>query len=381
MGELVKQGWKPKRTIIYCAWDGEEPGLLGSTEWVETHVEELRKHAVVYINSDSNSRGYFELEGSHTLEHFINDVARDVQDPETKLSIWKRSQLQEIEGAKTPEAQNEVRNRHDLRLDMLGGGSDHAPFINFAGVASLGIGFGGEDGGGIYHSIYDDFYWYTHFSDTNFVYGRALAQAGGTSIMRMADADLLPLQFTDFADDVKMYVTEVKKFAVEQREEIRRKNQEIAEGIYEATSDPKLTWVTPKPEEMPPHINFAPLDNAVESVERSSAEYQKALERLNANGGAALATSSLAEVNALLIQSEHKLTTPEGLPGRFWYKHELYAPGVYTGYAAKAIPAVREALEQKKWQQAEDAAARVAKVLQNESQLIAEATAKLSAIH
>ncbi len=238
LGELVKQGWKPKRTIIYCAWDGEEPGLLGSTEWVETHVEELRKHAVVYINSDSNSRGYFELEGSHTLEHFINDVARDVQDPETKLSIWKRSQLQEIEGAKTPEAQNEVRNRHDLRLDMLGGGSDHAPFINFAGVASLGIGFGGEDGGGIYHSIYDDFYWYTHFSDTNFVYGRALAQAGGTSIMRMADADLLPLQFTDFADDVKMYVTEVKKFAVEQREEIRRKNQEIAEGIYEATSDP-----------------------------------------------------------------------------------------------------------------------------------------------
>jgi N-acetylated-alpha-linked acidic dipeptidase len=381
LGEMVKQGWKPKRTIIYCAWDGEEPGLLGSTEWVETHVEELRKHAVVYINSDSNGRGYFELEGSHTLEHFINDVARDVQDPETKLSIWKRSQLREIEEAKTPEVQNEVRNRHDLRLDMLGGGSDHAPFINFAGVASLGIGFGGEDGGGIYHSIYDDFYWYTHFSDTNFVYGRALAQAGSTSIMRMADADLLPLQFSDFADDVKMYVTEVKKFSLEQREEIRHKNQEIADGMYEATSDPKLTWIAPKPEEMPPHINFAPLDNAVESVERSSAEYQKVLERLNSNGGAALASSSLAEVNALLIQSEHKLTTPEGLPGRFWYKHELYAPGVYTGYAAKAIPAVREALEQKKWQQAEDAAARVAKVLQNESQLIADATAKLSAIH
>jgi N-acetylated-alpha-linked acidic dipeptidase len=178
---------------------------------VETHVEELRKHAVLYINSDSNARGFFELEGSHTLEHFINDVARDVQDPETKLSIWKRAQLREMENAKTPEAQREVRDRHDLRLDMLGGGSDHAPFINFAGVASLGIGFGGEDGGGIYHSIYDDFYWYTHFSDTNFVYGRALAQAGATSIMRMADADLLPLQFTDFSDDVKMYVTEVKK--------------------------------------------------------------------------------------------------------------------------------------------------------------------------
>ncbi len=381
LGELVKQGWKPKRTIIYCAWDGEEPGLLGSTEWVETHADELRKHAVVYINSDSNGRGYFELEGSHSLEHFINDVARDVQDPETKLSIWKREQLNEISEAKTPDAQAEVRNRRDLRLEMLGGGSDHAPFINFAGVASLGIGFGGEDGGGIYHSIYDDFYWYTHFSDTNFVYGRALAQAGGTAIMRMADADLLPLQFTDFADDVKMYVTEVKKFSVDQREEIRRKNQEIIDGVYEATSDPKLNWVTPKKEEMPPYINFAPLDNAVESLQHSSAEYQKVLERVSANGGAALASNSLQEVNALLMQSEHKLTTPEGLPGRFWYKHELYAPGVYTGYAAKAIPAVREGLEQKKWKQAEDAAARVAKVLENEAQLISEAAAKLAAIH
>ncbi len=381
IGELVKQGWKPKRTIIYCAWDGEEPGLLGSTAWVETHADDLRKHAVVYINSDSNSRGYFALEGSHTLEHFINDVARDVQDPETKLSAWKRDQLKEIEGAKTPEALRELRSRHDLRLEMLGGGSDHAPFINFAGVASLGIGFGGEDGGGIYHSIYDDFYWYTHFSDKDFVYGRALAQAGSTSVVRMADADLLPFQFSDFADDVKMYVREVEKFADKQREEIQEKNEKLAEGMYEATADPRYAWVTPKKEEVPPHLNFAPLDNAVESLERSSAEYQKALEGVSANGGAALASASLKEVNEMLIQCEHKLTTPEGLPGRFWYKHELYAPGVYTGYAAKAIPAVREGLEQKKWKEAEDSAARVARVLESEAQHISAAAAKLSAVH
>jgi len=381
IGELVKQGWKPKRTIIYCAWDGEEPGLLGSTEWVETHADELRKHAVVYINSDSNGRGYFALEGSHSLEHFINDVARDVQDPETKLSAWKRDQLKEIEGAKTPEALRELRSRHDLRLEMLGGGSDHAPFINFAGVASLGIGFGGEDGGGIYHSIYDDFYWYTHFSDKDFVYGRALAQAGSTSVVRMADADLLPFQFSDFADDVKMYVREVEKFADKQREEIQETNQKLAEGMYEATADPRYSWVTPKKEEVPPHLNFAPLDNAVESLERSSAEYQKALDRVSANGGAALASASLKEVNEMLIQCEHKLTTPEGLPGRFWYKHELYAPGVYTGYAAKAIPAVREGLEQKKWKEAEESAARVAKVLESEAQHISAAAAKLVAVH
>jgi len=381
IGELLKQGWKPKRTILYCAWDGEEPGLLGSTEWVETHADELRKHAVVYINSDSNGRGYFALEGSHSLEHFINDVARDVQDPETKLSAWKREQLKEIEGAKTPEALRELRSRHDLRLEMLGGGSDHAPFINFAGVASLGIGFGGEDGGGIYHSIYDDFYWYTHFSDKDFVYGRALAQAGSTSVVRVADADLLPFQFSDFADDVKMYVREVEKFADKQREEIQETNQKLAEGMYEATADPRYSWVTPKKEEVPPHLNFAPLDNAVESLERSSAEYQKALDRVSANGGAALASASVKDVNEMLIQCEHKLTTPEGLPGRFWYKHELYAPGVYTGYAAKAIPAVREGLEQKKWKEAEESAARVAKVLENEAQHISAAAAKLSAVH
>ena len=380
MGELMKQGWKPKRTIIYCAWDGEEPGLLGSTEWVETHVDELRKHAVMYVNSDSNDRGYLEMEGSHTLEHFMNDVARDVQDPETKLSVWKRAQLKEIEDATSTDERRELRERHDMRLDMLGGGSDHAPFINFAGVASLGIGYGGEDHGGIYHSIYDDFYWYTHFADYDFVYGRALSQTGGTAVMRMADADLLPFQFADFADDVKMYVHEVEKFAGQQRDEIQERNQKIQEGVFEATADPRETWVTPKKEELPPHLNFAPLDNAVEDLSRSSAEYQKALDRASANGGAVLASASLQEINGLLIQSERKLTTPEGLPGRFWYKHELYAPGAYTGYAAKAIPAVRENLEQKKWKEAEQAAARVAQVLENESALINSAAAKLSAI-
>jgi N-acetylated-alpha-linked acidic dipeptidase len=380
MGELVQQGWKPKRTLIYCAWDGEEPGLLGSTEWVETHVDELRKHAVMYVNSDSNNRGYLEIEGSHTLEHFANDVARDIQDPETKLSAWKRAQLREIANASSAEERHELRERHDMRLDMLGGGSDHAPFINFAGIASLGIGYGGEDHGGIYHSIYDDFYWYTHYSDYDFIYGRALCQTGGTIMMRMADADLLPFQFANFADDVKLYVREVEKFASQQRDEIQERNLKIQEGVFDATADPRETWVTPKKEEMPPHLNFAPLDNAVENLTRSSAEYQKVLERVSANGGAALGGASVQKVNQLLIQSERRLTTPEGLPGRFWYKHQLYAPGAYTGYAAKAIPAVRENLEQKKWKEAEQAAARVAQVLESETELIDGATAKLSAV-
>ena len=262
---------------------------------------------------------------------------------------------------------------------MLGGGSDHAPFNNFAGVAALGIGFGGEDGGGIYHSIYDDFYWYTHFSDTDFSYGRALSQVGGTAMMRLADADLLPFEFGDFADDVQMYVREVKKFAGEQQEEVSEKNREIEEGAYTATADPREKYVPPTKQDVPPHLNFAPLDNAVDKLNASAAEYGKALNAASANGGAVLAKASLQNLNEMLIQSEHKLTTPEGLPGRFWFKHELYAPGAYTGYAAKAIPAVREALEQKKWKQAEEAAARVAKVLEAEAGLISEAAAKLTA--
>ena len=208
MGALLKQGWRPKRTILFCAWDGEEPGLLGSTEWVETHQDELRKNAVMYVNSDSNGRGFLGMEGSHTLEHFINGVARDVPDPETGLSVWKRAQLREISGTRSESQRQELRTRPDLRIGALGSGSDYTPFLDFAGIASLDLGFGGESGGGIYHSIYDDFYWYTHFGDTDFVYGRALAQVSGTALMRMADAELLPFEFRDFADTVHTYLGE-----------------------------------------------------------------------------------------------------------------------------------------------------------------------------
>jgi N-acetylated-alpha-linked acidic dipeptidase len=379
LGELVKSGWKPKRTIIYCAWDGEEPGLLGSTEWAEQHYDELRAHAVAYINSDSNSRGYFGVEGSHTLEKFSNDVARDVSDPETKLSIWKRDQLHEIATARTAEQREEIRRRADLRIPALGSGSDYTAFLQHDGVASLNFGFGGEDGGGIYHSIYDDFYWYTHFSDTDFVYGRALAQAGGTAIMRLADADLLPFEFGDFADTVQTYLKELKALAQKTQDEIRERNREIEEGVFQATNDPRRPLVPPPVEAVPPHLNFAPLENAVDTLNRRAGEYRKALEQLNAKGGAAPAAASLAEVNKLLIESERRLTNAEGLPSRPWFKHQLYAPGFYTGYAVKTVPAVREAIELKQWKQADEAIVVVAHVLENEAALISSAATKLSA--
>ena len=380
LGELVKAGWKPKRTIIYCAWDGEEPGLLGSVEWAETHAAELRQHAVAYINSDTNGRGFLGADGAHTLEKLVNDVARDVQDPETKLSVWKRWQLHSIAEAGSDENRQELRQRPDLLIDISGGGSDHAGFQNFLGIAVLNFGFYGEDGGGIYHSVYDDFYWYTHFSDTNFAYGRTLSQTAGTAVMRLADADLLPFDFSDFADTVQTYVRGLQTFATKQRDAIRERNLEIEEGVFTANADPKETYVSPKKEEVPPHLNFAPLQNSADALSRSAEQYQTALAHANENGGAALASASVAEVNRMLIDSERKLTTPEGLPGRAWYKHQIYAPGVYTGYEAKAIPAVREAMEQKQWKEAEKAITRAASVLQDEAALVSSAATKLSAV-
>ena len=378
LGELVKSGWKPKRTIIYCAWDGEEPGLLGSTEWAEQHYDELRAHAVAYINSDSNSRGYLEVEGSHTLEKFSNDIAREIFDPETKFSVWKRQQLHEIANAKTAEQREEIRKRADLRIPALGSGSDYTAFLQHDGVASLNIGFGGEDDGGIYHSIYDDFYWYTHFSDTDFVYGRALAQTGSTAIMRLADADLLPFEFENFADTVQTYLKELKTLSQKMQDDISERNREIEDGVFKATNDPKRPLVPPLVEAVPPHLNFAPMENATEALSRSAAAYRKALEQANANGGAVLASASLAEVNKMLIESERKLTNAAGLPNRPWFKHQLYAPGFYTGYGVKTAPAVREAIELKKWKQADEAIVVVARVLQDEAALISSAAAKLS---
>jgi len=377
LGELMKSGWKPKRTIIYCAWDGEEPGLLGSTEWAEAHYDELRAHGVAYINSDGNGRGYLEVEGSHTLEQFTNDIAREISDPETKLTVWKRHQLHAIADAKTTEQREEIRKRADLRIPALGSGSDYTAFLQHDGVASLNIGFGGEDKGGIYHSIYDDFYWFTHFSDTDFVYGRALAQTGGTAVMRLADADLLPFEFGNFAETVQTYLKELKALSQKMQDDIRERNREIEEGVFKATNDPKKPLTPPAVETVPPHLNFAPLENAADVLTRSAAEYRKAVGETNANGGAALAAASIAEVNKMLMDSERKLTNAAGLPNRPWFKHQLYAPGFYTGYAVKTMPAVREAIELKQWKQADEAIVVVARILQDEAALISSAAQKL----
>ena len=376
LGTLLKQGWKPRRTIIYAAWDGEEPMLLGSTEWVEQHAEELRQHAAVYINTDGNDRGLFQWAGSHSLEQFINGVARDIEDPETKMTVWQRLHLAAIAGAKSADDRKELRQRPDMRIEALGSGTDFTGFLDHLGIASLNLGYGGEDEQGIYHSIYDDFYWYTHFSDTDFVYGRALSQTIGTSVMRLADAEVLPFDFVNFADTVEKYTKDLEKLLTEKQDEIRERNQEIDEGVFKATFDPRRPTVAPPKEEVPPHLNFAPMQNAADALTRSAAHYQKALMQRQA-GLTQAESGMLKSLNQSLIESERKLTNDDGLPRRPWYKHLLYAPGIYSGYDVKTVPSVREGIEQKKYAEAEQEIARVAKALQDESALVDSAAAML----
>jgi N-acetylated-alpha-linked acidic dipeptidase len=370
---LLKQGWKPRRTIIYAAWDGEEPMLLGSTEWVEAHADELRQHAAAYINTDGNDRGLLQIEGSHSLEQFMNGVARDIEDPETKMSVWQRLQLSRIANAKSADDRKELRQRADLRIGALGSGTDFTAFVDHLGIASLSLGFGGEDEQGIYHSIYDDFYWYTHFSDFEFVYGRALAQTVGSAVMRLADAEVLPYDFVDLADTVQKYTKELQKLLEDKQEEIRERDQELDEGVFRATLDPRRPTVAPPREEVPQHLNFAPMQNAVEKLARSADRYRKALTQKQAGLGKSSA-DSLRALNAMLIESERKLTNEDGLPRRPWYKHLLYAPGVYTGYDVKTVPGVREGIEQKRYTEADQEIARVAKVLEDEAALVDSAS-------
>jgi N-acetylated-alpha-linked acidic dipeptidase len=304
-------------------------------------------------------------------------VAREIEDPETKMTVWKRAQLNAISDAKSADDKKELRQRADLRIGALGSGTDFTAFIDHIGIATLDLGYGGEDEQGIYHSIYDDFYWYTHFSDTDFVYGRALAQTVGTSVMRLADAEVLPFDFINFADTVEMYLKNLQKLLADKQEEIRERNQELEEGMFKATFDPRRPTVAPDREEVPPHMNFAPMQNAIDSLNRSARHYQQALSTKQASLGDDRFSAKIAALNRELMDSERKLTNDDGLPRRSWYKHLLYAPGIYTGYGVKTVPGVREGIEQKRYAEAEQEIVRVAKALQDESALIESAAREL----
>ena len=373
IGELHKSGWTPKRTIVFAAWDGEEPGLIGSTEWVEAHAEELRSKAAVYINTDGNGRGFLGVGGSHTLERFINEVARDVIDPQTRVSVAERARARRVLDSRADD-RKDVRDRRDLRISALGSGSDYTPFLQHLGIASLNIGYGGEDDGGEYHSVYDSFDLYTRFKDPTFEYGIALAQTVGRAEMRLADADVLPFEFTAFADTLGRYVTEVGKLSDEMREETEEVNRRLRDRTYQIAADPKQVELPPSPRPPVPYISLAPLQNAKARVDESAKAFDAAWKARTSP----LSADAQKSLDGVLMSAERTLTRSEGLPRRPWFVHHVYAPGFYTGYGVKTLPGVREALEQREWTQAEEQARLVAGLLEGLAAQIDRATVIVS---
>ena len=370
IGGLLKTGWRPRRTLVYASWDGEEPGLLGSTEWVETHAQELQAKAVLYLNSDENARGFLDVGGSDSMQHLLNQVASVVMDPETGVSVQARLRARTLveaaSGSPDPDARaatDAASGSGDLLLDPLGSGSDFTPFLQHLGISTLSVEYGGEaDQSGVYHSRYDTFDHYVRFGDPEFKYGIALAQTNGRLMLRVADAQLLPQQAGTVAQRIDGYVHQLHALT-----DVRRKHavdlaSMIDAHVYELAADPTRPLLAPKAEGPVPFLDLTALDNAVTRLTAAARAFDAAY-AAQLGAGTPLTPERTRSVNAVLRGLERALTDPRGLPGRSWYTHLIYAPGVLTGYGAKTLPGVREAIESGQWQTAEDYARRTAGAL------------------
>jgi N-acetylated-alpha-linked acidic dipeptidase len=310
----------------------------------------------------------------------LNGVAKSVNDPESNVSAWKRMQAQSI-----AEGKAEARTRADQRIGALGSGSDFSPFLQHLGIASINMGYGGEDDGGIYHSAYDDFYWYTHFSDSTFVYGRALAQTAGITVMRLASADVLPFAFSNFVETAQGYAKELQDLRDARAKQITDRARAKEEGVYAVINDPRNPLLPPKTEAPPPRFEFTPVLNALDDLTRASDEFEKQYGTWSDRAQTGAATNAADAVaykalNEQLIQAERALTSPEGLPNRSWYQHLVYAPGFYTGYGVKTMPAAREAIEQSQWSAVNGELLRIAAALQRQATVVKNAAASLAKI-
>lgn len=384
IGALLKQGWRPKRTIVYTSWDAEEPGLLGSVEWAEEHATELQSKAVLYLNSDGNARGFLSASGSHSLQRLVNEVAKDVKDPQTGVSVKQRLDARSMVNGYDKDASNtekeaakRAREGQDFRLGALGSGSDFTPFLQHLGLTTLHVGYGGEDDtDGVYHSNYDSFDHYARFGDPGFVYGVTEAQTIGRLILRVADASVLPMEFGSFADTVDGYVKELHELADGKRKQAETLAQLLDKRAFELAADPTRPVGPPQREPEVPYLNLATLDNAVARVKKSAKAYDDAFASFAARG-TELPAAQAAQLNSLLRGMEAALTNKRGLPGREWYRHYIYAPGLLTGYGVKTVPGVREAIEENQWERANEFAVVTADLLTKYSERLDQATALL----
>jgi N-acetylated-alpha-linked acidic dipeptidase len=377
LGELARTGWRPARSIVYASWDGEEPGLLGSTEWAETHADELKRKALMYINTDNNGRGFLYAEGSHDLQHFVDAAASDVLDPQTGVPAAARARANILAesyanpDAVGPDLVDAAKSGGDLPMGPLGSGSDYSPFVQHLGIAAVNLGFGGEDfSGGSYHSAYDTFYHVMHFDDPGLAYGGALSKLVGRLVLRAADGPRVPAHYSDFARAVSTYLDEMMKLADTQREKDRTLADLRREGDFKLASTPYDPTVAPADKGITPLIDLLPLQNAVDHLKRAASAAYSLL-----GGEDKLAPATQAHINASLATIDQLLIDPQGLPGRPWYKNLVYAPGTLTGYGAKTLPGVREAIEQRRWGDARTYVGRTAAVLENYANRLDQAAA------
>lgn len=370
IGALLKTGWKPDRTLVYCAWDGEEPGLLGSTEWLETHQKELQQKAVVYINSDNNERGFLYAEGSHALEPLMDEIAKTVIDPQTNVSVFERRKASNALHASNTSAKEKALAEKELKLGAMGSGSDYSSFIQHAGIPALNLGYGGEGSGGEYHSIYDSYYDFTTFKDPGFKYEVALAQTAGRAVLRMADADVLPFDFTHLYNTINGYAGELEKLLNDSRESTETENKIINSGDYKVGNDPTKKLIVPDVKTAVPYLDFSPLQNALVELKKSADSLKVVFQNKIKDN------SVSKDFNQALYQAEQQLLNENGLPRRAWYKHTIYAPGFYTGYGVKTMPGIREAIEQRKWKEAQEQIVVDAKAITKLSDYLKEAESK-----
>ncbi len=386
LGALAAQGWKPKRTLIYASWDGEEAGLLGSTEWVETHAQELAQHAVAYVNSDGNSHGFFGAGGSPSLQRLVDEVAAGVKDPISHTSVLSRARAHTIvtgvgEGRNDEHAREarDLLNGGELALEPLGSGSDFTPFLQHAGIASLNLGFGNSDPSGVYHSIYDSFDHYVKFNDPTFGYGVALAEVAGHIMMRLADADLLPLRMAPVASNISHYAEEVESLTERLRAQTLEMNRVIDDKAFELGADSADPVGAPPREAPVPHLNFAPLKNSAAALSAAAAAFDEAYAAA-INHSNKLDLTTRKAIDDDLRRAEQSFLSSTGLPGRGWYRHMIVAPGLYTGYGAKTIPGVREAIEERHWADTTDTIASTSAAIESYKAVVEAATAKLKAL-
>ncbi len=355
VGALAKEGNRPKRTLVYCAWDAEEPGLIGSTEWVEHHQKELQQKVVAYINTDGNGRGFLGAGGSHSLQKMVGEVAGAVTDPQKGVSVKERRSAVDLINGRSEE----------FKLYALGSGSDYTPFIQHAGIAALNLGFGGENAGGEYHTIYDTYPHYKRFKDPGFAYGLALANTAGRITLRMANAEVLPFEFLQWHETVSGYLKEIMNSCTSMRKDVEKHNTMVDKNIFELVSDPRKSFVKPTKKATIPYLDFTPLQNELSKLKGTIQTWQK-------TDKTKLSATNLLKMNKQLMLAEQALTSAKGLPRRSWYTHQIYAPGFYTGYGVKTLPGVREAIEQENWKEAQEQIGVLANTLKQFGAHIAE---------